>query len=196
MASYKDSRIDARKRVFELILEHSLHVGDFRLSSGNQSKFYFDMKKTMLHPEGSYLLAKLVLDRLSDMKVDAIGGLEIGAIPLIGPLTAESFRIDRPIGGFIVRKASKDHGTRQPIEGANLMGKDVVVIDDVTTTGKSALEAVYEARKVGANVRLVLSIVDRKAGAVQLFEEAGVPFTSLFDADELLMAKGHPELAS
>lgn len=152
------------------------------LSSGRASNYYFDMKMTMLDPEGAHLLAQLLFAELADFDVERIGGLELGAVPLISPLAVESHLKGCPMAGFIVRKASKDHGTRKDIEGEPLKGKNVAVIEDVTTQGKSALYAVEEARRSGATVKLVLSVVDRNEGARELFKREGLPFKFLFEA--------------
>lgn len=186
MPSSKPNWIEMRARVFNIIKEKSFSHGSVSLASGKASAFYFDMKPTMLDPEGASLLAKLVLHWLEGEKVDRIGGLEIGAVLLISPLSAESFINSRPIPGFFVRKAPKDHGTRRRIEGADIASKNVVILDDVTTTGQSAMLAVKAAQEAGARVTLVLSIVDRQDGAAEHFRGEGIPFKSLFTAEEFL----------
>src|SRR5690606_36667662 len=134
-------------------------------------------------------LCELILDRLSDVEVDYIGGLEMGAVPLIGPLALMSGLKGRPIPGFFVRKTVKGHGTRQRIEGVtDLNGKRVVVVEDVTTTGGSAMSAIEALREAGAKIAMVISILDRQSGATELYREAGIPFTSLFVASEFLQA--------
>jgi orotate phosphoribosyltransferase len=178
--------IGLRQRAFEIIRDKSLRKGHVVLSSGGESNYYFDMKMTMLDPEGAQVLARLIYDELRDLNVERVGGLELGAIPLIAPLAIESLLQGRPMAGFIVRKASKDHGTRKEIEGEPIKGKKVVVIEDVTTQGKSALYAVEEARHAGANVQLVLSVVDRNEGARELFKSKGIPFKFLFEAQSFL----------
>jgi orotate phosphoribosyltransferase len=110
----------------------------------------------------------------------------MGAIPLIAPVAMQSFEAGRPLLGFFVRKAPKDHGTRQRIEGLDLTGKTAVILEDVTTTGGSAMQAVEEVRAAGGTVALVLSILDRGEGAAELYAAAGVPFKSLFSAEEFL----------
>ena len=178
--------VGLRQRAFEIISSKSFRRGEVILSSGRASDYYFDMKMTMLDPEGAHVLARLILDELLDFEVERIGGLELGAVPLIAPLAVESFMRGRPLAGFIVRKASKDHGTRKEIEGEPVEGKNVVVIEDVTTQGKSALYAVEEARRAGAKVQLVLSVVDRNEGARELFEREGIRFKFLFEAAAFL----------
>jgi orotate phosphoribosyltransferase len=176
-----------RARAFAIIKEHSFKFGNFILVSGKASNYYLDMKPTMFDAEGSSLLARLVLDRITELQPDYIGGLEMGAVPLVAATTALSHGAQRPVRGFFVRKQIKDHGTQKLIDGvANdvLRDKRVVILEDVTTKGTSAMQAVCAARAQGANVGLVLSIVDREEGAAEFFKNAGVPFDWLFRASE------------
>jgi orotate phosphoribosyltransferase len=180
------SPIDLRNRLFDLIKERSFRRGSFTLASGKQSAYYFDSKSTMLHPEGASLLVALIFDELRDVKADCVGGLEMGAVPLIAPVAMRSLESGRPLTGFFVRKAPKDHGTKQRIEGLDVSGRTAVILEDVTTTGGSAMQAVEAVRAVGGTVALVLSILDRREGAAELYAAAGVPFKSLFRAEEFL----------
>jgi orotate phosphoribosyltransferase len=183
----KSSPGTARAKTFNLIKEKSFFKGRFTLASGKVSDYYLDMKPTMFDPDGARLLTELVLSRLEGAAVDLIGGLEMGAVPLISNVVMRSLATHRPIPGFFVRKSVKDHGTKKLIEGTNdIAGKSVVILDDVTTTGESAMVAVWAARKAGATVALVLSVVDREEGAAQLFKKEGVPFAHLFTAREFL----------
>jgi len=190
--------LDIRVRTFNNLLRLSFSRGKFILASGKESEFYLDLKPSMFDPEGSTLLATLVLDRIEDLKVDYIGGLELGAVPIISAVAMMSGskaaatlsgRKPRPIPGFFVRKVVKDHGTKKLIEGVdNLKGKNVVIIDDVTTTGGSAMQAVTAVKDAGANVILVLSIVDRGEGAEDFYKQEGIPFRWLFHMDEFKKA--------
>ena len=180
------SRLDLRERLFDLIKDRSFRRGDFTLASGKKSAYYFDSKSTMLHPEGASLLAELILDELRDVKADCVGGFEMGAVPLIAPVAMKSVEAGRPLHGFFVRKAPKDHGTKQRVEGLDMSGKTAVILEDVTTTGGSAMQAIEEVRAAGGTVALVLSILDRGEGAAELYAAAGVPFKSLFRAEEFL----------
>jgi len=184
--------ITLRREVFNLIKDRSFARRDVVLSSGKPSNYYLDLKPTMLHPEGVNLLCRLIYDRLIRLpKVDYVGGLEIGAVPLLAPLSGWAFMKGRYIPGFFVRKEVKAHGTRKLIEGiveGELRGKSVVILDDVTTEGRSAMQAVTAARNAGAEIVMVLSIVDREAGAGEFFRKTGVPFEQLFRASEFLRA--------
>jgi orotate phosphoribosyltransferase len=178
------------QRLADIIFDNSFGRGNIILASGKRSDFYFDMKPSMLHPEGSYLIAKKILEEA--LKVDAqyIGGLDMGAVPITGAVSALSHEQHRPVHGFFVRKAVKNHGVKKLIEGIapsdSIQGKRVVIVDDVTTTGDSALKAVDACREAGANIVLVISIVDRQEGAIDAFRERGIAFKYLFGADEFL----------
>lgn len=176
-----------RRRLIELIGERSFGRKKIVLASGRESNFYFDMKPTMFHPEGAALLARLILHRLSKLDVDLVGGLEMGAVPLIASVSAFSHEAGKPIPGFFVRKAVKDHGTKKRIDGiGSVEGKKIAILEDVTTTGGSAIQAVEEVRAAGGEVVLVLSIVDRLEGAQEAFAAAKVPFDSLFSRRDFM----------
>lgn len=176
-----------RERLRALIKERSFGRRKVVLASGRESGFYFDMKPTMFDPEGAALLAKLIVARLGDHDVDFVGGLELGAVPLVACVAALSHAQGRPLPGFFVRKAVKDHGTRKRIEGTDsLKSRRVVILEDVTTTGGSALQAVEAVREAGGETVLVLTMVDRQEGAAESFAASGIPFASLFAADEFL----------
>ena len=179
---------ERRNKLFMLLRERAFRRGRVVLASGKESDYYFDMKPAMLDPDGAALMAELILIEIQGVSADAIGGLEMGAVPLISPIALKSQKFGRYLSGFFVRKERKDHGTQKRVEGEDIAGKDVVVLDDVTTSGASAMEAVRVARQAGANVTLVLSIVDRGEGAAELYEKEGIPFRCLFRADEFLSA--------
>jgi orotate phosphoribosyltransferase len=185
MDQHRDVRA-LRDRLFALLKERSFRRGRVVLASGQESDYYFDTKPTMLHPEGAALLAELILTELQGVQADCVGGLEMGAVPLIAPVAMRSLDTGRLLSGFFVRKAPKEHGTRQRIEGLDLAGKTAVILEDVTTTGGSAMQAVEVVKAAGGQVVLVLSILDRGEGAAELHAAAGVPFRSLFRAEEFL----------
>jgi orotate phosphoribosyltransferase len=150
-----------RARLHEIIRKRSFGRGEITLASGRKSDFYFNLKPTMLDPEGATLLAELTYEALKDDELDFIGGLEMGAVPLAGAIAQLSWIKGHPIAAFFVRKKPKEHGARL------------------------AVEAVREA---GAEVALVLTMVDREEGATEAFAEAGLPFRSLYKAAEFLNA--------
>lgn len=178
--------LERRNNLFNLLKLRAFRRGRIVLASGKESDYYFDMKPAMLDPEGADLLAELILEELQGVSADCIGGIEMGAVPLIAPVAMRSPDFERYLSGFIVRKAVKDHGTKKRIDGTDIAGKTVVILEDVTTTGGSAMDAVNAVQDAGAKVALVLSILDRGEGAAELYAKAGIPFKSLFRAEEFL----------
>jgi orotate phosphoribosyltransferase len=172
-----------REKVLRIIKEKSFTEGDYVLASGKRSDYYLDLKPTLFSPEGANVVAEMVLNELENTWVDYIGGLAMGAIPVASAVTMLS-----PIPSFFVRENPKDHGTKKLIEGLaegeSLEGKRVVIVDDVTTHGGSAMKAINAVRKAGAEVVLVLSIVDREEGAEDFFRKQSIPFKCLFRASE------------
>lgn len=176
--------VEKLARLREIVREISVIEGEITLSSGATSQFYFDMWRTACDPEGSNLIADLVLEEIANDKVDYIGGLEVGAVPIVACVSQKSFQTDRPIPAFYVRKKPKDHGTRKAIEGQIAKGRRVVIVDDVTTSGGSALKAVEAAREFGCTVVKVITVVDRLEGAAERFAAEGCPFVALLSADD------------
>src|SRR5215475_8455030 len=160
------SKSASRARLAEIIRKRSFGRGEITLASGRKSDFYFNLKPTMLDPEGATLLAELTYEALKDDQLDYIGGLEMGAVPLAGAIAQLSWIKGHPIAAFFVRKKPKEHGARLAVEGLakgeSLKGKRV------------------------AEVALVLTMVDREEGATEAFAEAGLAFRSLYKAAEFL----------
>ena len=183
---------DYRAELFELIRARSFGRGRILLASGRESEYYIDMRPTTVHPAGATCVGELIIDALEGLDVDFVGGLEMGAVPIATAAAIASHRRGRDIGAFFVRKTPKDHGAKKLIEGLpkgeTLRGKNVVVVEDVTTTGGSALQAVAALREEGANIVLVLTIVDRLEGAAESFAAKGLEFRALYTADEFLSA--------
>ena len=174
----------ARTRLIEIVKVRSFSTGgETRLASGRSSTYYFNMKPSMLHPEGAHLIATLILDALKGAEVDLIGGLEMGAVPLAVAAAALSHTRGWPIQAFFVRKQAKEHGARKLVEGLapgeTLAGKRVVVLEDVTTTGGSSMKAIEALKAEGATVERVITVVDRLEGAADNFKAAGIPFQAL-----------------
>jgi orotate phosphoribosyltransferase len=157
----RDGTAELRSRLFALLKERAFRRGRIVLASGRESDFYFDMKPAMLDPDGAGLMTELILQQIHDIKADCVGGLEMGAVPLIAPVAMRSLDFGRRLPGFFVRKAVKDHGTKKRVDGADIAGKRVIILEDVTTTGGSAMDAVKAVEEAGAKVALVLAILDR-----------------------------------
>ena len=168
----------SRARLAKIIAKRSFGRGEITLASG---------------PEGAALLAELTYDALKDDNLDYIGGLEMGAVPLAGAIAQLSWLKGRPLAAFFVRKKPKEHGAKLLVEGLakdeTLQGKRVVIVEDVTTTGGSAIKAVESVREAGGDVVLAFTMVDREEGAAETFKAAGIPFRALFRAGEFLNPK-------
>jgi orotate phosphoribosyltransferase len=176
-----------RSRLVEIVKRRSFSTGtETRLVSGRSSSFYFDMKPTMLNPEGAHLIGELVLDALAGAEVDLIGGLEMGAVPLATAVAAASYTHGRPLPAVFVRKQAKEHGARKLVEGLasgeTLQARRIAVLEDVTTTGGSAAKAIEALKAEGAIIDRVITIVDRLEGAADRFKAAGIPFTPILTA--------------
>jgi len=168
-----------RTALIQLFHDRALRFGDFTLASGKKSTYYLDGKQITLHSRGLQLVSEGLLDLLSDVAFDAIGGMSIGADPIIGGvLTAASAR-GREMLGFLVRKEPKGHGTQRYIEGPVQPGMKVVVIDDVVTTGGSSLQAADRIIEFGCEVVQVVGIVDRMEGGPANFAARNLPLRSL-----------------
>lgn len=175
-----DPTFRKRDRLREIIRSNSLIRGKkFLLASVAWSDYYFDMKQTTLDPEGASLVGELLLDKIRDLKFDFVGGIETGAIPVVCAICVKSFP-EFPIRGFFVRDTAKDHGTKKLIDGHIADRATVIIIDDVTTKGNSAMKAVTAVKNRGCKVLKVISIVDREEGATERFAKEGIPFESLF----------------
>jgi orotate phosphoribosyltransferase len=184
------SKHDYRAELFELIRTRSFGRGHIKLASGRESDFYFDLRPTTIHPAGATCVGELICDALEGMPVDFIGGLEMGAVPIATSVVIASHRRGGNLQAFFVRKKPKDHGAKKLVEGLprgeTLKGRNVVVVEDTTTTGGSSIQAVRALREEGANIVLVLTIVDRQEGAKENFEAEKLEFRALYTADEFL----------
>ncbi len=169
-----------RKRLRQLIETLSLRVGEeFTLASGRKSNVFFNLKQTMLHPEGASLMADAILRILEARDVHNVGGLEMGAVPMVSALCVKSFgRYD--LNTFFVRKQVKDHGARQGLDGHLEEGAEAIILDDVVTTGGSVMQAVEAARSRGCTVKTVVAIVDREEGGAEALAKEGLELVSLY----------------
>jgi orotate phosphoribosyltransferase len=179
--------IATRSRLIEVVKKRSFSTGtETKLVSGRSTTFYFNMKPTMLDPEGGHLIATLILDALEGSDVDLIGGLEMGAVPLAVAVAVSSQIKGWPLRAFFVRKQAKEHGAKKLIEGLapgeSVRGKRIVVLEDVTTTGGSAMKAIEALKVEGALIDRVITVVDRLEGAADTFKAAGVTFSALLTA--------------
>lgn len=177
-----------RQTLLDLIKDEAVFHGDFTLSSGKKASYYVDMRKLTLDHRAAPAIGRIMLDLVSDLDPVAVGGLTLGADPIANSVMHASVATDRPVDAFVVRKEPKDHGRGRQVEGAEVAGKRVVVVEDTSTTGQSALKAVDALRREGAEVVAVAVIVDRKTGAQAAVEAAGLEWRAAFDLDDLGLA--------
>ena len=159
----------SRQRLLELFKSRAVSFGQFTLASGKQSTYYINSKKVLFHSEAIWLLGDVLWDMTRDLDVQAMGGLEVGAIPMATAAALRYHEHGRALEGFFVRKEAKDHGSKARVEGLVKAGDRVALVDDVLTTGESAARAIAEVEKLGAQVVVVICIVDRLEGARQRF---------------------------
>jgi orotate phosphoribosyltransferase len=178
-----------RAELLKLILEVSFERREVTLSSGKKSDFYLDLRTTLMRPLGQQLAGELLLAKLAREwpRVDAVGGMAVGAVPLVSAVLSAAAHHDAstPLLGFFVRKEAKKHGKGQQIEGAFRSGMAVALLEDTTTTGGSTLEAMDLVQAAGGHVARVLCLVDRGEGAPEAFAARGVALEPLFTRADL-----------
>jgi adenylosuccinate lyase len=177
-----------KKRLAKMLVEKSYREGDFILTSGKKTDYYFDCKQTALHPEGGQLIGKLFLELLEGAPISGVGGMTLGADPLVSAVSVLSAGTERPLPAFIVRKKSKGHGTDQFLEGlANFRpGDSVAMLEDVVTTGGTLITACERVKDAGFKIAGVYCVLDREEGGKQNLAKAGYALRSIFTRRELL----------
>ena len=181
------ARMTEHARLVHLLATRSARRGQFTLASGRRSTLYIDARLTTMSPEGLIVIGSLGLTRIRETwRVDSIGGLTLGADPISYAISYASGLTDQPLRAFTVRKEAKTHGTGKLIEGPFRQGDRTVVIEDVITTGGSALKAIAAVQQAGGTVIGVLALVDREEGGREAIEATGVPVISLVTAQELV----------
>lgn len=179
-----------RSRLRDLLVERSVRLGEFTLSSGARSSWYVDARRTTMSAEGQALTGKVGFELLrgSGLEITHVGGLTMGADPVAYAVAHRSWLEGHPLDGFSVRKKPKEHGTGQRVEGGVPEGARCVVVEDTVTTGGSALDAIAALREHGAAVVAVLTLVDRQEGGRERIEAEGLPVLSAFTGEELVAA--------
>ncbi|KAD4059579.1 orotate phosphoribosyltransferase [Arthrobacter yangruifuii] len=178
----------SRARLLELIMELAVVRGKVVLSSGAEADYYIDLRRVTLQHEASVLVGDVMLELLDSEGIEFTnaGGLTMGADPVGTAVMHAATRAGRAVDAFVVRKAQKSYGMGRQVEGPDVAGRNVVVLEDTSTTGGSALTAVEGVRRAGGNVVAVAVIVDRDTGAKERIEaEAGIPYLFAFGKDEL-----------
>jgi len=177
--------ITLRQHLLDLFCQLAYQEGEFVLSSGQRSSYYINGKQVTLHPQGALAIGRILLSQLPT-DTQAVAGLTLGADPIVSAVSVVSAYENRPIPALIVRKESKGHGTMAYIEGPSLpTDASVVVLEDVVTTGQSALKAVERLKQAGYRVNQVMALVDRQQGGAKLYESAGLKFQSVFSIQDL-----------
>jgi len=172
--------VNDKQALIALFRKKALKFGNFTLVSGKKATYYLDGKQVTLDPHGAQQVGEGILDLLDPNRMPAaVGGMSIGADPITAAVVTMSAVRGTPTAGFMVRRQSKGHGTNQYIEGPVQPGDEVVIVEDVVTTGGSSLEAIQRAEQFGLKVIRVIAIVDRMEGGARAFAEAGYPFSSL-----------------
>ncbi len=174
-----------RQFLLDLFCQLAYREGDFVLSSGQRSSYYINGKQVTLHPQGALTVGRLLLSLLP-MDTQAVAGLTLGADPIVSAVSVVSALENRPIPALIIRKEAKGHGTMAYIEGPTLpAGAKVVVLEDVVTTGQSAMKAVQRLREADYNVEQIIALVDRQQGGAEFYESANMKFQALFSISDL-----------
>ena len=177
---------DTRQQLIEHISNEAVFHGDFTLTSGKKASFYVDLRKVSLDHRVAPLIGQVMLDLIADVPdVVAVGGMTMGADPVAAAILHQGAARGLAYDAFVVRKEPKDHGRGKQVEGPELEGKRVIVIEDTSTTGGSPLKAVEALKKVGAEIAAVAVVVDRNTGAREVIEAAGYPYLAAIGLDDL-----------
>lgn len=184
-----------RAELIRLFRERALRFGEFTLVSGQKSSYYLDGKQIALYSHGLRLVSEGLLDLVEGVEFSAVGGMSIGADPIIGGMLTVAAARGRELDGFMVRKEPKGHGMQRYIEGPVLPGAKVVIVDDVVTTGGSSLQAADRAEQFGCEVAQVIGIVDRLQGGAANFAARGYPFKALLTIEDFGIAPPAPTTA-
>jgi orotate phosphoribosyltransferase len=171
--------MSAKSELIELFRERALKFGDFTLASGRKAKYYLDGKQVTLHAGGVSLVARGFLELLADLEFTAVGGMSIGADPIVGGRLAVAAETRPDLRGFLIRKEPKGHGTNRYVEGPVEPGMKVAIVEDVVTTGGSALQAVDRIQEFGCEVVCVAGIIDRLEGGAANFTKRGLEHRTL-----------------
>ena len=176
----------ARDQLIEFISQEAVHHGDFTLSSGQKASFYVDLRQVSLDHRVAPLIGEVMLELVEEFEpVDAIGGLTMGADPIASAIMHRGVLAGKKYDALVVRKEPKDHGRGRQIEGPDVKGKRIVVVEDTSTTGGSPLKAARAIENAGGEVVAVCVVVDRNTGADRIIEEAGYPYRAALRLGDL-----------
>ena len=180
---------EARQNLIEHISAEAVFFGDFTLTSGKKATYYVDLRKVSLDHRVAPLIGQVMLDLIAPVPdVSAVGGLTMGADPIAAAVLHQGAARGLAYDAFVVRKEPKDHGRGKQVEGPDLAGKRVIVLEDTSTTGGSPLKAIEALKKVGAEIAAVAVVVDRSTGAREVIESAGYPYFAAISLQDLGLA--------
>ena len=180
------SDVEARATLIEYIVSEAVFHGDFTLTSGTKASYYVDLRRLSLDHRVAPLVGQVMLDLIAPVPdVSAVGGMTMGADPIAAAILHQGVGRGLEYDAFVVRKEPKDHGRGRQVEGPDLAGKRVIVLEDTSTTGASPLAAIAALEKVGATVAAVAVVVDRDTGAAEAIERAGYTYLSAIRLDDL-----------
>jgi orotate phosphoribosyltransferase len=180
--------MNEKDRLLKILKSLSYEEGDFVLASGKRSTYYIDAKETTLNPEGMYLVGNIMYTMVREISaIDAVGGVSIGGDPLVCAVVLEAYGKKDSLVGFLIRKEPKGHGTNRWVEGGRNLkkGMNVIILEDVVTTGGSSLKAIEATEKEGYNVKGIVAILDRLEGGKDSIESKGYIFKSIFTLKDL-----------
>jgi orotate phosphoribosyltransferase len=180
---------DIRQQLIDHIIRDAVFHGDFTLTSGKKASFYVDLRRVSLDHRVAPLIGQVMLDLIADVpEVDAVGGLTMGADPIAAAVLHQGAARGLGYDAFVVRKEPKDHGRGRQVEGPEVAGKRVIVLEDTSTTGGSPLKAAAALEKAGATIAAVAVVVDRNTGAREVIEGAGYRYLAALGLDDLGLA--------
>ena len=181
---------DAKAQLIDHITHDAVFHGDFTLTSGKKATYYIDLRRVSLDHRVAPLIGQVMVDLIEDIPdVAAVGGLTMGADPIAAAVLHQGVALGHSYDAFVVRKEPKDHGRGRQVEGPDLAGKRVIVLEDTSTTGGSPLAAIEALLKVGAEIAAVAVVVDRDTGAREIIEAAGYPYYFAIGLDDLGLSK-------
>jgi orotate phosphoribosyltransferase len=172
-----------RSALLEQIRERALFRGEFTLSSGLTADYYVDLRRINLAGDTAPMVGRVMLETVKGLEFDAVGGLTMGADPMATAIMYAALAEGRAMNAFVVRKADKAHGLQRRIEGPDIAGRRVLIVEDASTTGNSPLSAVEAAREAGAEVVAVACVIER--GAERAITEAGIPYYAAYSETDL-----------
>ena len=175
---------DHKTALLDVLKARSFKRGQFTLASGESSDYYIDVRLTSVSSEGARLIGEVIYDQTKDLDIVALGGLAMGAVPLTTAAVIAYSQHGRAMEGFWVRDKAKEHGTQKTVEGLLKPGSRVAIVEDVATTGTSAIKAVDAVRNLGCEIVLVLALVDRLRGAEELLRKQGLRYRAVLSIEE------------